>query len=69
MFWTLPPLIFAVERVWYVIVALLCSASGPRAVYLRGKHRIDRVAGGVVTALGGRLIIEALRAAPVAAVR
>ncbi|MDT5325852.1 MAG: hypothetical protein QOF25_3004, partial [Mycobacterium sp.] len=54
---------------WYVIVALLCSASGPRAVYLRGKHRIDRVAGGVVTALGGRLIIEALRAAPVAAVR
>jgi threonine/homoserine/homoserine lactone efflux protein len=56
--------------IWYArIVALLFSASGPRAVYLRGKHWIDRVAGGVVTALGGRLIIEALRAAPVAAVR
>ena len=69
MFWTLPPLIFAVEMGWYVIVALLFSATGPRAVYLRGKHWIDRVAGGVVTALGGRLIVEALRAAPVAAVR
>jgi threonine/homoserine/homoserine lactone efflux protein len=69
MFWTLPPLTFALEMGWYTIVALLFSSSKPRAVYLRGKHWIDRVAGGVVTALGGRLIVEALRAAPAAVLR
>jgi threonine/homoserine/homoserine lactone efflux protein len=69
MFWALPPLTFAVEMTWYTIVAVLFSSSRPRAAYLRGKHWIDRVAGGVVTALGGRLIVEALRATPAAVLR
>jgi threonine/homoserine/homoserine lactone efflux protein len=69
MFWAVPPLTFAVEMGWYTIVAVLFSSSRPRAVYLRGKHWIDRVAGGVVTALGGRLIVEALRATPAAVLR
>ncbi len=54
---------------WYTIVAVLFSSSRPRAVYLRGKHWIDRVAGGIVTALGGRLIVEAIRATPAAVLR
>jgi len=38
-------------------VALALSASGPRASYLRYKVRIDRVAGGVLAALGIKLVI------------
>jgi threonine efflux protein len=61
MFWTLPPLIFALEAGWYTIVALAFSAQRPRAIYLGAKLWIDRVAGGVVGVLGGRLILEAVR--------
>ena len=61
MFWALPPLIFALEAGWYTIVALAFSAARPRAIYLGAKLWIDRVAGGVVGLLGGRLILEALR--------
>lgn len=62
MFWTLLPLIFALEAGWYAIVALAFSALRPRAVYLGAKLWIDRVAGGVVGLLGGKLILEAVRA-------
>lgn len=61
MFWTLPPLIFALEAGWYAIVALAFSAARPRAVYLGAKLWIDRFAGGVVGVLGGKLILEAVR--------
>lgn len=62
MFWTLPPLVFAIEFGWYTIVAMAFSASGPRAIYLGAKPWIDRFAGGVVGLLGGKLIFEAVRA-------
>jgi threonine/homoserine/homoserine lactone efflux protein len=58
----LPPLVFAIETAWYAIVALAFSASQPRALYLRGKLWVDRLAGGVMSALGLRLIIEAVGA-------
>jgi threonine/homoserine/homoserine lactone efflux protein len=61
MFWTVPPLIFALEAGWYTIVALAFSAAKPRAIYLGAKVWIDRFAGGIVSLLGGRLILEALR--------
>jgi threonine/homoserine/homoserine lactone efflux protein len=61
MFWALPPLIFLLEAGWYAIVALAFSAARPRALYLGAKLWIDRVAGGVVAALGGKLILEAVR--------
>jgi threonine/homoserine/homoserine lactone efflux protein len=61
MFWSVPPLIFALEAGWYTIVALAFSAAKPRAMYLGAKLWIDRTAGGVVGLLGGRLILEALR--------
>jgi threonine/homoserine/homoserine lactone efflux protein len=61
MFWVLPPLIFSIEFGWYTIVALLFSATRPRALYLGAKLWIDRFAGGVVGVLGGKLILEAVR--------
>ncbi|MGH6894547.1 MAG: LysE family translocator, partial [Dongiaceae bacterium] len=61
MFWTLPPLIFAIEAGWYSIVSVACSAPAPRAAYLGAKLWIDRIAGGVLGLLGGKLILEAVR--------
>lgn len=56
-------LVFAVEAGWYALVALVLSAAGPRDAYLRGKAWIDRLAGGVLVALGLRLAASAHRAA------
>jgi threonine/homoserine/homoserine lactone efflux protein len=61
MFWTLLPLIFVIETGWYAVVALAFSAARPRAIYLGAKLWIDRATGGVVGALGGKLILEAVR--------
>ncbi len=55
----LPPLIFVQETSWYAIVALAFSSNRPRALYLRAKLWIDRVAGAVIGLLGIRLILEA----------
>jgi threonine/homoserine/homoserine lactone efflux protein len=57
----LPLLIFSIETVWYVAVALLFSAAQPRAAYLRAKRWIDRLAGIVMGLLGVRLVVEAAR--------
>lgn len=61
-FWmvaVLPPLVFLVETLWYAVVALAFSASGPRSVYLNSKRWIDRAAGAVMGILGAKLITEA----------
>jgi threonine/homoserine/homoserine lactone efflux protein len=55
----LPLIVFGIETGWYSIVALVLSASSPRAAYLRSKSTIDRIAGGVMAALGIKLIVEA----------
>ena len=52
----LPFLVFLVEAGWYSIVALALSSESPRAVYLRAKKYIDRLAGGVMGLLGLKLI-------------
>jgi len=57
----LPPMIFLVEASWYAVVALAFSASTPRAVYLRSKIWIDRIAGAVIGALGVRLLMEGVQ--------
>jgi threonine/homoserine/homoserine lactone efflux protein len=59
----LPPLVFALETGWYAAVALLVSSPRPRSVYLGSKRWIDRTAGAVLGALGGRLILEGTRTA------
>lgn len=53
----LPLLIFAIETGWYSIVALALSAPSPRATYLRSKSKLDCIAGGVMAALGIKLIV------------
>jgi threonine/homoserine/homoserine lactone efflux protein len=57
----LPAAIFTVEFVWYALVATAFSAGGPRRIYLNAKTWIDRLAGGVMAALGLRLVFEGAR--------
>jgi threonine/homoserine/homoserine lactone efflux protein len=55
-------MVFSIEVGWYVVVAVALSASGPRSVYLRYKAWIDRAAGGVMVALGLKLVSGSDRA-------
>lgn len=55
----LPPLVFLVEAGWYTVVALCFSSPHPRAIYLRAKAWIDRLAASVIAVLGLRLILTA----------
>ena len=54
-------LVFVIETVWYSLVALVLSSNLPRRVYLHCKSWIDRVTGGVMMALGFKLIASAER--------
>jgi threonine/homoserine/homoserine lactone efflux protein len=58
----LPPIIMTIETGWYLIVALVFSLGRPRAAYLRWKTWVDRVAAGVMAALGLKLIFSSARA-------
>ncbi|NML47444.1 LysE family transporter [Ramlibacter sp. G-1-2-2] len=51
--------VFCMETGWYALVALVLSAGGPRALYLRAKKWLDRLAGTVLAALGLRLVAMA----------
>ncbi|MDT8901606.1 LysE family translocator [Anaeroselena agilis] len=55
----LPLAVFLIEIGWYSIVALLLSASAPRAAYMRAKSALDRTAGTVMGLLGVKLIAAA----------
>lgn len=52
----LPILCFFIDAGWYSLVAVILSAEAPRKVYLKSKAIFDRVAGGVMTILGLKLI-------------
>lgn len=54
-------LIFVVESSWYVLVAVALSSQRPRGAYLSCKAWIDRGAGGIMIALGLRLLTSAQR--------
>lgn len=54
----LPILVFAIETIWYSVVALALSAPSPRACYLASKAWLDRTAGAIMSFLGLKLIIE-----------
>jgi threonine/homoserine/homoserine lactone efflux protein len=51
--------VFMMEFAWYAIVVLMLSSPAPRAVYMRGKTSIDRMAAGVMGLLAARLISTA----------
>lgn len=55
----LPLVVFVVETAWYATVAVVLSAAAPRERYLRAKTAIDRLAGGVMTTLGIKLLVDA----------
>lgn len=57
----LPAAIFGIEFGWYALVATAFSAGGARRIYLGAKSWIDRLAGGVMAALGLRLVFEGVR--------
>lgn len=48
--------VFVIESSWYATVAVALSSARPRTTYLRYKHWLDRVAGGVMMALGIKLV-------------
>lgn len=52
-------LVFVIEAGWYTLVALALSSHGPRSAYLHYKAWIDRAAGGVMAALGLKLVSSA----------
>ncbi|MFT4021975.1 MAG: LysE family translocator [Acinetobacter sp.] len=54
----LPAICFVIDAGWYTLVTLLFSAAKPRAIYLKTKTLIDRLAGGVITILGLKLIFS-----------
>ncbi|MES2818709.1 MAG: LysE family translocator [Pseudomonadota bacterium] len=53
--------VFLIEAGWYALVALALSSKGPRSRYLRFKTWIDRATGGVMLALGLKLVASADR--------
>ena len=55
-YFVLPILCFFIDAGWYSLVAVALSAEKPRKVYLRFKKVFDRIAGGVMTLLGLKLI-------------
>ena len=54
-------LVFVVESSWYALVAVALSSERPRGAYLSYKAWIDRGAGGIMVALGLRLLTSAQR--------
>jgi threonine/homoserine/homoserine lactone efflux protein len=54
--------VFLIELGWYSVVAIALSSAAPRSAYLRFKKWVDRVAGGVMMALGVKLIASAREA-------
>ena len=52
----LPLMCFFIDAGWYSLVAVALSAEKPRKVYLKSKAVFDRIAGGVMSLLGLKLI-------------
>ena len=55
-YFVLPVLCFFIDAGWCSLVAVALSAEKPRRVYLKFKAVFDRIAGGVMTLLGLKLI-------------
>lgn len=55
---TIAGLVFLVEAGWYSLVAVVLSSAGPRTAYLRFKAWVDRMAGGIMVALGLKLVLS-----------
>lgn len=58
----LPPSCFVIETLWYVAVAFVFSLPAPRRLYIASRTYIDRVAGGLLSILGLKLLLAKLPA-------
>jgi threonine/homoserine/homoserine lactone efflux protein len=54
-------LVLVVESSWYALVAIALSSQRPRNAYLSYKAWVDRAAGGIMVALGLKLVASAQR--------
>jgi threonine/homoserine/homoserine lactone efflux protein len=63
MYVAIPLIDLIIETGWYAFVAVAMSSAGPRRIYLRAKTGIDWAAGGVLGALGLRLLIDGAKEA------
>ncbi|EIN0285738.1 threonine transporter [Salmonella enterica subsp. enterica serovar Newport] len=58
MYIILPLMAFAIDVLWYAIVAFALSTEGPRQTYIKYRNFIDKLSGGVMAFLGMRLLIK-----------
>lgn len=63
MYIAIPLINLLTDTCWYAFVAIAMSSATPRLAYLRAKTSIDRTVGGVLGALGLRLIFEGAKEA------
>jgi threonine/homoserine/homoserine lactone efflux protein len=63
MYIAIPLISLLIDTGWYAFVAIAMSSATPRLAYLRAKTTIDRTVGGVLGALGLRLIFEGAKEA------
>lgn len=57
LYYALPATMFVIEGVWYTIVSLALSSERSRAVYLRAKSTLDRLAGAVLGLIGASFFV------------
>jgi threonine/homoserine/homoserine lactone efflux protein len=55
--------VLVIETGWYLVVTWLMSSRRPRALYARAARAVDRVAGGVLGALGIAFAADGVRSA------
>jgi threonine/homoserine/homoserine lactone efflux protein len=63
MYVAIPLINLLTDTCWYAFVAVAMSSTTPRLAYLRAKTSIDRTVGGVLGALGLRLLFEGAKEA------
>lgn len=58
MYIILPLMAFAIDVLWYAVVACVLSTDGPRQTYIKYRKFIDKLSGGVMAFLGIRLLLK-----------
>ncbi|QWA10354.1 LysE family transporter [Sodalis ligni] len=58
MYIILPLMAFAIDILWYAVVAVLLSTDRPRQAYVKYRKFIDKLSGGIMAWLGIRLLLK-----------
>ncbi|AYH00656.1 hypothetical protein F6Q07_05645 [Pectobacterium parmentieri] len=54
----LPSMAFAIDVLWYAVVACVLSTDGPHQAYIKYRKFIDKFSGGVMVFLGIRFLLK-----------